>query len=84
MSISIDDPALTTRLAFTAETLERFEGAWVPRRGRVALGHDMARGPIDPTLDCASVNCGESDDCESIKICSKYDCTGCHNSCSCM
>ena len=67
----------TGRLEFSAETLERFAQSWRPRAA-IALG-----GPIELTLDCASVNCGESDDCDTVRICSAMDCTGCFNSCSC-
>lgn len=68
---------LPNRLEFSAETLERFTQVWRPS-GTAGL-----RGGIELTLDCASINCGESDDCDTVAICSKMDCTGCLNSCSC-
>lgn len=64
-------------LEFSAETLELFGTTWKSRQARF-----LPRA--EETLECPSIDCGESDECETVDICSIQDCTGCDNSCSCV
>jgi hypothetical protein len=67
-------------LEFDVETLELFRGTWQTSR---------RTGPMLPraeeTIACETgVDCTETDECETVGICSIEDCTGCNNSCSCI